>query len=436
MLAALALTAVPSAAGRDARRTVYDITVSVVPGVNANPQQNPPRLGTSAKFLVSYSQSPGPCSTLSTTMTVTGPNAQVKTSTAGGAMTYIGRKAGVDRVKFTFGKSVCSGTSDFNVVVSRRTEFNVVWGQDAWQMGVCAVGRPPRGHGKAWLKAFKTQCVDDPVAEGPGIFELSVVDAVVPSPGDPAIIERTYNSTDDRGWFSGVGWSFPYLTTIGGDADRLQFYGFDGQRFLFQKRPDGTWAPLNGQTVTLTQVSNTYTLKFVDGTVWTYSGSSLTSITKNAQVTRVQPGLYGSTSSVTLANGIPVRPLLPVVIGAALLALGIAVSDGVVSVVGLAILAVTGLTALASRSGPERATPRWIDVASTVGVLSVCAGGSWILGVGALIGAWSPGAVIAFAPAVFFTYLAAALTYLFATGRRPAWAARVDSLFARLNRRR
>lgn len=133
---------------------------------------------------------------------------------------------------------------------------------------------------------------------------------------------------------------------------------------------------------------------------------------------------------------VPVRPLLLVVIGAALLALGIAVSDGVVSVVGLAILALTGLTALASRNGPERATPRWIDVASTVGVLSVCAGGSWILGVGALIGAWSPGAVIAFAPAVFFTYLAAALTYLFATGRRPAWAARVDSLFARLNRRR
>lgn len=44
-------------------------------------------------------------------------------STAGGAMTYIGRKAGVDRVKFIFGKSVCSGTSDFNIVVSGRTAY-------------------------------------------------------------------------------------------------------------------------------------------------------------------------------------------------------------------------------------------------------------------------------------------------------------------------
>lgn len=138
------LMLVPSAAGRAhaAHRALTVVTATIEPVVNSDPRTNPPHLGGTATFRVLWSPNPGPCSQVTAKMTVTGPNAQVKTDSTMSLMSYTGSKAGIDTVKFTFSKSVCAGLPDFTIVVSGNDTFNVGWGQDAWQMGLCSTHHP------------------------------------------------------------------------------------------------------------------------------------------------------------------------------------------------------------------------------------------------------------------------------------------------------
>ncbi len=110
-----------------------------------------------------------------------------------------------------------------------------------------------------------------------GNFGLTTTDAAVTTVGPDLTVARTYNSLDPRTDTAfGQGWASRLDTQLVGDADgsgNVVVTLPTGRQVRFGKNPDGTYAPPQGQNLTLVHQTSTgyYSLRDATGTRWDFN---------------------------------------------------------------------------------------------------------------------------------------------------------------------
>ena len=100
----------------------------------------------------------------------------------------------------------------------------------------------------------------DPINTATGAESLTVTDAAFPSPGLPFEFTRSYTSLDPTVGMLGVGWTHPFLASLAVTTSSVKVTGENGQRALYVKQPDGSFAAPPGVRARLVQTPSGYTL--------------------------------------------------------------------------------------------------------------------------------------------------------------------------------
>jgi len=137
---------------------------------------------------------------------------------------------------------------------------------------------------------------------------------------------------------------------------------------------------------------------------------------------------------------LPKRALLPA--AAALAVIGLITDNTWLVVLGVLALVWPLARGVGARLGWSSERHRDADVLSSrwaiwlvwpLVFLTLCAAGCWALVVGAALGNLRLGGLLGVLPALFFTYCATGVGWIFVSGRKPPGADRVDAFFGWLN---
>ncbi|MDF0643088.1 MAG: IPT/TIG domain-containing protein [Nitrospira sp.] len=152
----------------------------------------------------------------------------------------------------------------------------------------------------------------DPVDLGTGIFVLKKTDLVLPG-RLPVTITRTYRTLGTNLGPFGLGTSHTYDVILRQDGDLRRLLLPGGARVAFPKQPDGTFRNLTDPAyrgAVLTEGGGGHSLRFKDGTVWTFGSPSLNVSFLIAQADRngnqlafTRTGSTGTLTTITDAVG-------------------------------------------------------------------------------------------------------------------------------------
>ena len=105
----------------------------------------------------------------------------------------------------------------------------------------------------------------DPVSSRTGAFTTSVADLDLPGTGVSFAWSRSYTSADATVGRLGPGWTDSYSASLAVQPNGdVRLHGEDGQRFLYVKQPDGSFAGAPGSLSTLLSVAGGYELLRTD----------------------------------------------------------------------------------------------------------------------------------------------------------------------------
>lgn len=149
-------------------------------------------------------------------------------------------------------------------------------------------------------------CQGDPVKSGIGAFVTSISDLKLPGFGIPLDFQRFYSSADTTDGVLGVGWthSFAVWLNIQADGD-VVFRTGNGQRLLFVKRANGTFASDSGIYGTLSQEGSGYAYARRDQTSYRFdsNGRLLSQLDRNGNGLSFTYNIDGKLTVVTDAAG-------------------------------------------------------------------------------------------------------------------------------------